>query len=67
MWLRKKGNHLYNLKVINKEVEGELMPIRRPANKLYEVAASTHVTCAFCLGLFRKENLYLHFRKCDQN
>lgn len=65
--LRKKGNHLYNLKVINGEVEGELMPIRRPANKLYEVTASTHVTCTFCLGLFRKENLYLHNRKCDQN
>lgn len=65
--LRKKGNHFYNLKIVNKEVEGELMPIRRPAKKFCEVTAFTHVTCTFCLGLYKKENLYLHFRNCDQN
>lgn len=65
--LRKRGNHLYNLKVVNKEIKGTLLPMRIPANGTYEVTPVTYLTCTFCFGLFRKENLHMHVRSCKEN
>lgn len=65
--LRKRGNHLYNVKVTNEKSGEELLPMKRPANQLYSVTNITHMLCRFCLGLFRKENLYLHQKTCSEN
>ena len=65
--LRKRGNHLYNVKVTNEKSGKELLPMKRPANQLYPVTNITHMLCRFCLGLFRKENLYLHQKTCSEN
>lgn len=41
--------------------------MKRPANQLYPVTNISYMLCRFCLGLFRKKNLYLHQKTCSEN
>lgn len=65
--LRKKGNNLFNLKVVEKKISSELMPVKRSSNNRFLINNISHVTCIHCLGLFKKENLYRHLKKCLLN
>lgn len=60
--IRNRGNFIYNQKIINKEIEGSLLPSRR---KL-DVTAENYVTCTFCLGLFKRPFYSSHLSTCEK-
>lgn len=64
--LRSEGNHKHNLNVVNGICKMEMLPVKRPKTNGYKVSNMTHVSCKYCLGLFKKESFYLHLRSCNK-
>nr|XP_018904622.1 PREDICTED: uncharacterized protein LOC109035439 [Bemisia tabaci] len=65
--LRLKANYAYNVAVMNKEVEGSLLPVRRSNCTDSVMNEENHATCAYCQGLFARNTLYLHVPICKMN
>ena len=59
--LRLKGNFQYNVAVIASG-KGQLIVARRGKT---EKPSSSYLPCRFCLGFYRKEELWRHCKTCD--